>query len=81
MTKIKNKSVYSDDKVYLQMLADELEFIGRHYVLDLANGKLTQLALPPPKPPKKDRHARPSRHEGTSSRMSHRTVVITDGER
>jgi len=44
--KIKNKRIYSDDSAYLERLADELEFIGRPYKLDLKNGVLTQFALP-----------------------------------
>lgn len=71
MAKIKNSSVYSEDREYLQRLADELEFIGRNYVLDLKEGRLTQLALPPQKPAKK-RPARSSRHESTTNRQTPR---------
>lgn len=47
MAKIKNKVVWSEDRVKLQFLADELEFIGRPYKLNLAEGYIIQYALPP----------------------------------
>lgn len=53
MAKIKNKTVHSEDREYLKRLADELEFIGRPFRLDLKAGTLTQFALPPRKPKKK----------------------------
>lgn len=46
MAKIRNKTIHSEDRGYLQRLADELEFIGREYRLDLREGTLTQYALP-----------------------------------
>lgn len=54
MARIKNKSVYSTDRDYLQRLYDELEFVGRakFAVLDLREGRLTQLVYPPRKPKK-----------------------------
>lgn len=51
--KIKNKRIHSEDREYLQKLADELEWIGRLYKLDLKEGVLIQYALPPQKPSKK----------------------------
>jgi hypothetical protein len=52
---IKNKSVYSDDKEYLQRLADELNWLGRGRWVDLnlKEGRLTQLVYPPRRQPKK----------------------------
>ncbi len=60
MTKIKNKTVYSDDHTYLKYLAEELDFIGREYKLDLKNNSITQFALaqPKPKPVKVERKPR-----------------------
>jgi hypothetical protein len=46
MAKIKNKRHYSFDHEYLKMLAEECEFSGREFELDLANNTLTVLALP-----------------------------------
>lgn len=72
MAKIKNKRVYSDDREYLQGLADELEWIGRSYKLDLKNGVLTQYAIPPHKRRKtkseKDKEKRNKRAESASRR-------------
>jgi len=53
MAKIKNKTIYSDDIAWLERLADELDFIGRYYLLDRKGGRLVQFALPPRKPKKK----------------------------
>jgi hypothetical protein len=53
MAKIKNKRIHSDDAEYLKRLAEELEYIGRHYRLDLKEGVLIQYALPPQKPKRK----------------------------
>lgn len=47
MAKIKNKTIWSEDREKLQFLADELEFIGRPYKLNLKEGYLIQFALPP----------------------------------
>lgn len=64
MAKIKNKTVYSDDTEYLQRLADELEFIGRSYRLDLKAGELTQFALQPRRQKKsKEKQERDKRSE------------------
>lgn len=54
MASIRNKSVYSDDREYLQKLYDELVDLGRGRwaVLDLRGGRLTQLVYPPHKPKK-----------------------------
>lgn len=67
--KIKNKSVYSDDREYLKRLADELSFLGRHYILDLKEGKITQLVYPPRKPKRKredDKNPRNKRAESAA---------------
>lgn len=55
MARIKNKSIHSEDREYLQRLADELDFLGRRqfYSLDLKEGRLTQFVYPPRKPSKK----------------------------
>jgi len=58
MAKIKNKTVWSDDRDYLKFLAEELDFIGRPYKLDLKAGSITQYALPPQKPKKKDKDSK-----------------------
>lgn len=46
MAKIKNKRHFSKDHEYLKMLAEECEFAGREFELDLSNDTLTVLALP-----------------------------------
>lgn len=71
MAKIKNKYVYSDDSEYLKMLADELEFAGRHYKLDLANGVLTQYALPPKRESRKPKVDKPVRNKHAESAARH----------
>jgi hypothetical protein len=71
LAKIRNKNVYSNDHAFLQRLADELEFIGRAYRLDLENGVLTQFALPPPKPPKKKPAERGPRNKRAESAGRH----------
>lgn len=55
MARIRNKSVYSEDREYLQRLANELDFAGRkpYYELDLKEGRLTQFVYPPHKQKKK----------------------------
>jgi hypothetical protein len=55
VARIRNLSVYSTDKEYLQSLADELNWLGRgRWVdLDLKHGRLTQLVYPPRRPKKK----------------------------
>lgn len=64
MSKIKNKVIYSDDQDYLKFLAEELDFIGRQFLLELKKGKITQFALPPQKPkPKKETSERDKRKE------------------
>jgi hypothetical protein len=69
MAKIKNKRTYSNDREYLQWLADELEWIGgRPYKLDLKEGVLIQYALPPQKPSKKkDKNEREPRNKRAES--------------
>lgn len=47
MAKIRNKTTWLEDREKLQFLADELEFIGRPYKLDLKAGYIIQYALPP----------------------------------
>jgi glutamate mutase epsilon subunit len=72
MAKIKNKRVHSEDREYLQRLADELEWIGRSYKLDLKEGVLIQYAIPPHKRRKtkseKDKEARNKRAESAARR-------------
>lgn len=64
MAKIRNKTVYSEDRDYLKYLAEELDFIGREYRLDLNAGTLTQFALPQQsKKVKKERPERDKRNE------------------
>ena len=46
MAKVKNKVHRSDDAEYLKTLAEEIEFIGREFYLDLNAGTLTVFALP-----------------------------------
>ena len=53
MAKIKNKTIWSNDIAWLERLADELEFIGRPYLLDRKGGRLVQFALPPRRQKKK----------------------------
>jgi hypothetical protein len=55
MARIRNQSVYSQDREYLQRLADELDFVGRKpfYELNFSEGRLTQFVYPPRKPKKK----------------------------
>lgn len=53
MAKIKNKTIWSEDRDYLKFLAEELDFIGRPYRLDLKAGSITQFALPPQRNKKK----------------------------
>lgn len=49
MAKIRNRTIHSDDQEYLKFLAEELDFIGRAYRLDLAAGTITQIARTPSK--------------------------------
>ena len=67
MAKIKNKTVYSEDREYLQRLADELRFIGREYRLDLAAGTLIQYALPQRKHMKKKEREKEARNKRAES--------------
>lgn len=46
MAKIRNRTFHSEDREQLQRLADELEFLGREFKLDLKAGTLIQYALP-----------------------------------
>lgn len=72
MAKIKNKSTYSTDHSYLKRLAEELEFLGRPYKLDLANDRIIQIARRPKKVKKKKGkrgEARNKRAESASRNM------------
>jgi len=51
--KSRNYTVYGDEK-RLRNLAEEYEYIGRSVKLELQEGRLVVLALPP-KPPKEDK--------------------------
>jgi hypothetical protein len=51
--KIRDKRHYSDDPEQLKFWAEEIEFIGRPYRLDLKRGVLTVFARPPRKNKKK----------------------------
>jgi hypothetical protein len=51
--KIRNKVHRYEDREYLKFLAEELDFMGRHYRLDLKAGTLTVFALPPKRVKKK----------------------------
>lgn len=62
MVKIKNKAIHSDDREFLKRIAEELQMLGRHYRLDLKNGVLIQLALPPRRRKKDD-----EKHKGRRS--------------
>lgn len=46
MSKHKNKVHRSNDPEVLKRLAEEIEFIGREFELDLSKGILTVFALP-----------------------------------
>jgi hypothetical protein len=66
MAKIRNKRIYSNDIGYLKFLADELDFIGREYKLDVSQGLLVVYALPPLRKKKKgerEKHERNKRAE------------------
>jgi hypothetical protein len=69
VSSIKNKSVYSNDREYLQRLADELDFLGRgrFYELDLKEGRLTQRIYPPRKVKKKVEKERVERNKRAES--------------
>lgn len=67
MAKIRNKTVHSDDLEMLQRLADELEFIGREFKLDLAAGTLTQFALPRRHKKSKDHGKKDARNKRAES--------------
>ena len=61
--KVKNKIIYSDDQEFLKRVADELQFLGRPYRLNLAKGEVVQFARvkkrsKAPKSPKKERNKR-----------------------
>lgn len=70
--KIKNKRIHSEDREYLQRLADELAWIGRPYKLDLEAGVLIQYAIAPNKQRKtkseKEKIARNKRAESAARR-------------
>lgn len=72
MSKIKNKVHRYEDREYLKRLAEELDFIGREYRLDLRAGTLTVFALPrrhkkSPKP--KTKEVRNKRAESAGRRI------------
>jgi hypothetical protein len=74
MARIRNKSVYSEDKDYLQRLYEELRFLGREKfaVLDLRAGSLTQLVYPPRKPKKsKKEESKTPRNKHAESAARH----------
>lgn len=70
MAKIKNKTIHSEDREYLKRLAEELDFIGRPYRLDLKAGSLIQFALPPQRKKRKKgkKEARNKRAESAGCR-------------
>lgn len=69
MAKQKNQRIYSQDRAFLQNLADEQrDYIGRDYSLNLKEGLLIIFALPrkykaKKETPKKDKKDRNKRHE------------------
>ena len=72
MAKIKNKVHRSEDREYLKTLAEETEFIGREYRLDLRAGTLTVFALPKwhkKSKKKKGKQARNKRAESAGRRQ------------
>lgn len=75
MARIRNQSVYSDDREYLQALADELTWLGRGrwLQLDLKGGRLTQLVYPPHKPKRKsdDKDEKAPRNKRAESAARH----------
>lgn len=71
MAKIKNKTYHSNDRELLKRLAEELDFIGRHYRLDLKAGTLTQFALPPRKPKKRKQRKKEARNKRAESAARH----------
>lgn len=72
MAKIKNKTIHSDDIDFLRRIADDLEFIGRPYRLDVRHGLIIQFVLPPHKRKKskkeKKSEARNKRAESAARR-------------
>lgn len=69
--KIKNVTHRSDDPEQLKFWAEELDFIGRPYRLDLKRGVLTVFAIPPRKPKKnKNKETRNKRAESAGRRNS-----------
>lgn len=76
MARIRNLSVYSTDRDYLQRLADELTWLGRGrwLQLDLKGGRLTQLVYPPHKPKRKrgdDKDEKTPRNKHAESAARH----------
>lgn len=65
MTKIKNVHHHSDDPEQLKFWAEELDFIGRDYRLDLKNKTLTVFALP--RRHKKSKDAKSKRNKKAES--------------
>lgn len=68
--KVRNKTIYSEDQEYLKRVAEELDFLGRTYDLNLRAGTLTQIARPKKKVSKKKRKqdARNKRAESAARR-------------
>lgn len=58
MAKVKNRTIHSDDREFLKRVAEELDFLGRRFKLDLRRGRLTQFVLPEHKPKEKGRKGR-----------------------
>jgi len=70
VAKIKNKYHHSDDPEQLKFWAEELEFIGRPYKLDLSRGVVVAYALPPQKK-KKKKHEKETRNKRAESAARH----------
>lgn len=67
MTKVKNKSIHSNDTGYLKYLAEEFKFIGRPYRLNLKEGSITQIARAPKKKSKKEKEKAPRNKRAESA--------------
>lgn len=64
MAKNKNQRIWSNDREYLQRIAEEQRlYIGRDYKLDLDQGLLTIFALPLRYKKKKDTPKKPERNK------------------
>ena len=71
--KIKNHRIYSQDIDFLKRVAEDYDFLGRRYHLDIKNGVLTVFALPPRKrkKPKSDNGPR-NKHAESAARRTER---------